>query len=436
MLRRLIGLISIVVIMGLAAALIVAGRFDRYLNSFEATDRILEIAGQGLLMFLAILIVRYLALLICSAIEIWRYTHRAGRPESYPSITLIMPAMNEGPVIESAIRSAMTLDYPNFEVIVVDDGSTDDTYEQACKLADEFGEHRLRVFTQANRGKAGALNVGIAHARGELVLCSDADSRLSPESLWRMARHFEDPAVSAVAGNVRVVNRHNPLTKLQALEYVEGLNLTRTAQALFGCMMVIPGPCGMFRRSVLNAVGGYLSDTFAEDCDLTLRLVVAGGQIRYEPAAIAYTEAPEHLRPLFRQRYRWGRGILQALIKHRSELLRPWNFRVWFLLSSLAFESVVLPTLNLLGVVLLVITTLGGISSLGLLWWAALTMLDMAVALYCVAREREQLRLVFYAVIYRLFFVLYVDTVRFFAWVDEMFDVRMSWMRLARLGRI
>lgn len=436
MIRRLIGFLSVAGILALAASLVVAGRFNRYLGSFEATDAILEFAGFALLLFLLLLIGRFLILLVFSTIEIWRYSRCPVRPSEYPAITLIMPAMNEGPVIEQAIRSAMALHYPDYEVIVVDDGSSDDTYEKACALAVEFGSARLRVFTQSNRGKAAALNTGIAHARGELVLCTDSDSRLDRDSLWRMARHFEDSEVVAVAGNVRVVNRGNLLTKLQALEYVEGLNLVRTAQALFGCMTVIPGPAGMFRKSVLREMGGYLSDTFAEDCDLTLRMVVAGGKMRYEPRAIAYTEAPEKTRSLFRQRYRWGRGILQALIKHRAELLAPWRLRNWLLLATLGFECVVLPSLNLLGVVLLVLTTLGGISSLGLLWWAGLTMLDVAVALFCVAREREQLRLVLYAVFYRLYFVLYVDTVRFFAWVDEMFDVRMSWMRLARLGRI
>lgn len=436
MLRRLIGVFSVAGIALVAASLVVAGRFNWFINSFETTDALLELAGKALLAFLLILIARYLTLLTFSTVEIWRYARKPVYPSKYPTVTLIMPAMNEGPVIENSIRSAMALDYPSYEVIVVDDGSSDDTYEKAARLAAEYGSNRLRVFTQQNRGKSAALNTGIAHARGELVVCTDSDSRLNAESLWRMARHFENPEVVAVAGNVRVVNRGNLITKLQALEYVEGLNLVRTAQALFGCMTVIPGPVGMFRKSVLREVGGYLSDTFAEDCDLTLRIVVHGGRIEYEPKAIAFTEAPERTKALFRQRYRWGRGILQALIKHRVELLRPWRMRTWVLLATLGFECVVLPSLNLLGVVLLVITMLGGVSSLGLLWWAGLTMLDVAVALYCVAREREQLALVFYAIFYRLFFVMYVDTVRFFAWVDEMFDVRMSWMRMARLGRI
>lgn len=436
MLRRFIGILSITGLLGLALAVVLAGHYSTIFNRLEITDSFLEIAATALLLFLLILILRYISLLCFSFIEKYRTMKGPVETAAYPSVTLIMPAYNEGLVIESSIRSALSLNYPDYEVIVVDDGSSDDTYEKASAIAAQVGPRKLRVFTQPNGGKATALNTGIRYARGELVLCTDSDSRLDREAVRHMVKHFADPAVTAVAGNVRVVNRRNTLTRLQALEYIEGLNLVRAAQSLFGVMTVIPGPIGMFRKSAVQALGGYLFDTFAEDCDLTLRLMVAGGRIRYEPDAIAFTEAPEHTTALFRQRYRWGRGILQALIKQRQELWRPWNVRLWLTFASLAFESIVLPTINLFGVVLLIITTLGGISSLGLLWWAGLTMLDTSVALYCVAREREQLPLIVQSVAYRLVYVLFVDTIRFFSWVDEMFDVRMSWMRVARHGRI
>lgn len=436
MLRRFVGFLSITSLLLLAGAVVAAGHFSTMFNQLEITDRFLEVAATSLLLFLLILIIRYFSLLCFSFIEQYRTMKGPLAATDFPPVTLIMPAYNEGLVIEASIRSALELNYPDYEVIVIDDGSTDDTYEKACAIAERVGRRKLRVFTQPNGGKSSALNMGIAHARGELLLCTDSDSRLHPEAMRHMVKHFEDANVAAVAGNVRVVNRGNTLTKLQALEYVEGLNLVRAAQSLFGVMTVIPGPVGLFRKSFVQSLGGYLSDTFAEDCDLTLRIMVAGGRIKYEPNAVSFTEAPENTKALFRQRYRWGRGVLQALIKHRGELWRPWHFRLWLTLASLLFESAVLPTINLFGVVLLIITTLGGISSLGLLWWAGLTMLDAAVALYCVAREREQLPLIAQAVWYRLFYVLFVDTIRFFAWVDEMFDVRMSWMRVARHGRI
>jgi poly-beta-1,6 N-acetyl-D-glucosamine synthase len=357
---------------------------------------------------------------------------------SRPMVTILAPAYNEGPVIEASIESLMALDYPHLEALVIDDGSTDDTFGKASRLAARYGPERLRVIRKANGGKWSALNLGIQQARGELILCTDADSRLEPGTVREMIKHFDDPKVGAVAGNVKVANRLSLLTWLQALEYVEGLNLIRMAQALLRRVTVIPGPVGMFRKSMLEEIGGYKNDTYAEDCELTLRIGLAGWDIKYEGKAVAWTEAPETSSALFKQRYRWGRGILQAIIKHRRELLRPFpKTRDWLLLCSLAFESIALPTMDLLGVLFFVTAALGGgLSSLVFLWWVQLTLLDMVIAIFCVALEKEDLRLAFLALPYRLYFVPLVDCMRFFAWIDELYQVRMGWMRLERVGRI
>jgi cellulose synthase/poly-beta-1,6-N-acetylglucosamine synthase-like glycosyltransferase len=177
------------------------------------------------------------------------------------------------------------------------------------------------VIRKRNGGKSRALNTGIAAARGDFVLCMDGDSALHPQTLRRAVRHLADPRVAAVAGSVKVVNRTNLLSSLQALEYVEGLNMVRAAQGFFRLERL--RPIGLFRVSAMRAVGGYDHDTFAEDCDLTLKLLAEGWQIHYEPESIAYTEAPEKLLDLLKQRYRWTRGILQAIRKHREFLRRP-----------------------------------------------------------------------------------------------------------------
>src|SRR5207248_3346501 len=196
------------------------------------------------------------------------------------------------------------------------------------------------------------LNTGIEAARGEFILCVDADSRLEPQTVKEMVRHFADERVSAVAGNVKVANRLNFITRLQALEYIEGLNLVRSAQAFFRMLSVISGPVGMFRRSVLDEIGGYRSDTFAEDCELTLRIALRGGKIKYESRAIAWTEAPENTQALFKQRYRWTRGILQAILKHKNQLAHPFSdFINWLFLWQLAFESIAMPAMNVFGIV-------------------------------------------------------------------------------------
>jgi len=437
LLRRLVQ--AFVVLLAIAFFLSIAAvlYFDVYLSLLVVTDAFLRMAGAIFFAFLCTLILRYGLLLFLAFLQQLESTTEPNELIDYPLVTMILPAHNEGPVIEASIHGAMNMDYPNFEVIVVDDGSTDDTYERARKQRQTYGS-RLTVLTQANGGKSTALNNGIRHARGELVLCTDADSKLEPQTLRECVKHFSDPEVAAVAGNVKIANRLNTLTRLQALEYIEGLNLIRAAQAFTRRITVIPGPIGVFRKAVIQDLGGYLSDTFAEDCDLTLRMLIAGHRIKYESKAIAWTEAPEHAQALFKQRYRWGRGILQALLKHRKELMKPFRDPIaWIMLWNMVFESIVLVAMDFCGVLLFLLMAMsGGLSSLVFLWWTELTILDTVAAIYCLSREKEDLRLARYAILYRLFFIPFVDGMRLFATLDELFNVKMGWFTQQRMGRI
>jgi biofilm PGA synthesis N-glycosyltransferase PgaC len=266
----------------------------------------------------------------------------------------------------------------------------------------------------------------------------DGDSALAPQTLRLAVRHLRGPEVAAVAGSVKVINRDNIWTALQALEYIEGLNMVRNAQAFFRLVTIVPGPIGVFRRTALLELGGYHHDTFAEDCDLTLRLLIQGWQIRYEPGAIAYTEAPEKLLDLLKQRYRWTRGILQALAKHRRSLFDPrasptTTLSLWYMI----FEGIAWPVVNVFAHLLFIAAAAAHGTELPLvLWWAQLTVLDLAAALYCVALEEERLWLVPYAVLYRLFFALTIDVAKVFATIEELMKLRMDWGKLERIGRI
>jgi cellulose synthase/poly-beta-1,6-N-acetylglucosamine synthase-like glycosyltransferase len=341
-------------------------------------------------------------------------------------------------VIQGAIRTLLQLDYPRYEIIVIDDGSKDDTYRKAVVFEGSHGRVDVRVIRKRNGGKSRALNTGIAAARGDFVLCMDGDSALHPQTLRRAVRHLADPRVGAVAGSVKVVNRTNLLSGLQALEYVEGLNMVRAAQGFFRLVNIIPGPIGVFRVAALRRVGGYDHDTFAEDCDLTLKLLADGWQVQYEPESIAYTEAPEKLLDLLKQRYRWTRGILQAIRKHRDTLLHPTRSPAMsFTLAYMVFEGILWPSMNVFAHALfVVVATRFGAALPLVLWWAQLTVLDLAAALYCVAVEEERLRLVPYAILYRAFFALTIDVAKLFATFEEILRLRMDWGKLERIGRI
>jgi poly-beta-1,6 N-acetyl-D-glucosamine synthase len=355
-----------------------------------------------------------------------------------PLITLVVPAYNEGPVIQAAVRSLLTLDYPHYEVLVVDDGSTDDTYAKARAVANEPGGERVRVITKRNGGKSDALNTGMTQARGEFILNMDGDTKLSKNTLRSCIRHFADPRIGAVAGNVKVLNRENLWTWIQALEYVEGLAMARKAQSFLRAVNIIPGPLGMFRKSVLQAVGGYDHDTFAEDCDLTLKMLMRGWHVVYEPTALAWVETPSRLLDLLKQRYRWTRGILQATRKHSWALWRPRQAGVnFYILWYMLFEGIMWPFSTVLGSLFFIYVGLYyGVVVFLFYWWLQLTLLDVIAATYCVVVEEEDPRLILYAFTFRLFYIMIIDVAKVFATLEEWKGTAMTWGKLQREGKL
>lgn len=396
----------------------------------------ITISISMLIFFLFLLILRYLFLLWFSFMQQVEFIREADQGMFYPFVSVLVPAYNEERVIERSLMSLLKQDYPSFEVIVIDDGSADLTFLTAQKLAGDYGAARIRVVRQPNRGKAAALNLGISVARGELVLCMDADSEMVEGTINKMVRHFVDPEVAAVAGNVKVRNRDSLWTRLQALEYIEGLNMVRKAQGFFRSVNIIPGPIGMFRRDILLAVGGYEDDTFAEDADLTLKLVAFGYGIRYEPDAISMTEAPAELTELIKQRYRWTRGILQSMKKRPEILFQPWkSLTTFFILWYMMFEAVLWPVMNIFANVFLIGMNLAyGMVGLLVFWFLQLTILDMVAAIHCIAVEEEDLKLVPLAIVYRVFFVLIIDVCKVLATIEEVLGFRMTWGKLTRYG--
>ena len=415
------------------------GSFALLLESY-----VLTAISTYLLIFLGLLVIRYAVLILYSFMEHFevikrgypRYVER--EESSLPMISLVVPAYNEGLVIQAAIRSLLQLSYPNYEIIVIDDGSTDDTYEKAMVVAQESSNIPVRVVTKRNGGKAEALNTGMTLARGEFVLNMDGDTKLTSNTLRACVRHFDNPMVGAVAGNVKVLNRDSIWSKIQALEYVEGLAMARKAQSYMRAVNIIPGPLGMFRKSVLQQVGGYDHDTFAEDCDLTLKMLMHGWHIAYEPNAIAWVETPSRLLDLLKQRYRWTRGILQATKKHSYALWQPRKagvncFIIWYML----FEGIMWPFSTLLGNIFFSYVAIQyGLASLLFYWWLQLTLLDVVAAAYCVIVEEEEPSLILYAITFRLFYINIIDVSKVFATIEEWRGQTMTWGKLEREGKL
>jgi poly-beta-1,6 N-acetyl-D-glucosamine synthase len=239
-------------------------------------------------------------------------------------VSVLIAAYNEAPVIARTMAAVLGSTHPPLEVIVVDDGSTDGT-------ADEVQRHygadpRVRVVRQPNGGKASALDRAIAMSSGEVLVCLDADTLFRTDTVERLTRHFADPQVGAVAGNVKVGNRINLWTKWQAIEYITSQNLDRRAYALLNAITVVPGAVGAWRREAVIQAGLYRNDTLAEDMDLTWRIRQRGWRVLNDTEALGFTEAPDTLQALFKQRFRWAFGTLQCLYKHR----RAMGHHGWF----------------------------------------------------------------------------------------------------------
>ncbi len=287
-------------------------------------------------------------------------------PEFRPPVSVVIAAYNEEQVIVTTIESVLASAYPVSEVIVVDDGSLDGTSDA---VEGAFGDDpRVRLFRQANAGKAEALSHALAECRNELLVSVDADTQLPPESVGLLVRHFQDPKVGAVAGNVQVGNMRNVVTTWQGIEYTTSQNMDRRAYGLLNCITVVPGAIGCWRKSAIEAVGGHQSDTLAEDMDLTWRLRINGWRQETESEAYAFTEAPETIKTFFRQRFRWTYGTLQCLVKHRRALFRngvfgwfalpvTWVFQIGFQVIAPLVDLQML--ISLLGFVLAVVSPSG-----------------------------------------------------------------------------
>ena len=263
-------------------------------------------------------------------------------PNYKPEVTVLIPAYNEESVIEQTVRAALASDYPKLEVVVVDDGSTDHTSEI---VQENFGrDRRVRLLMQANHGKPSALNHGLSEASGEIIVSIDADTIVDPDAISLLVRHFADPTVGAVAGNVKVVNRSRWLTRWQALEYITSQNLEKRAFDLLNCIPVVPGAAGAWRADVLRNHGGFSGDTVAEDTDLTLTIRREGLKILYDEEAIGRTEVPDTIDALIRQRFRWTFGTLQAVWKHRDAAGRTkYGTLGWIAIPNIFMFQIVLP---------------------------------------------------------------------------------------------
>jgi cellulose synthase/poly-beta-1,6-N-acetylglucosamine synthase-like glycosyltransferase/peptidoglycan/xylan/chitin deacetylase (PgdA/CDA1 family) len=407
-----------------------------------ALDAVVQVA-DGTMLLLSVLFIVLGMLTVARTIALFvlagRHARRRrsakwswGPPVNEP-VSIIVPAYNEKEGIEPAVRSLAGGDYPGgIEVVVVDDGSTDDT----AGIVERLRLPNVRVVRIPNGGKPNALNVGIELTDTDIVVMVDADTVFEPDAIRHLVQPFADPKVGAVAGNVKVGNRSSMVARWQHIEYVIGINLDRRLYEVMRCMPTVPGAIGAFRRRALLAIGGMSDDTLCEDTDVTMALCRHGWHVVYEERARAWTEAPATLRQLWLQRYRWSYGTMQAMWKHRRSLVDHG--------PSGRFGRVGLPLLALFGIVL---PLLGPLIDLMLVYglcfanrletavlWSGMLGFQAFTALVAFRLDRENIAPFWVLPLQQLVYRQLMYLVLIHSLVTALTGARLRWHKLHRTG--
>jgi cellulose synthase/poly-beta-1,6-N-acetylglucosamine synthase-like glycosyltransferase len=366
-------------------------------------------------------------------------------------VSVLIPAFNEERVIERSVAQVLASEDVRVEVIVIDDGSRDRTAEIVDKA---FGrDRRVRLLRLENGGKARALNHGLQLARHDIVVALDADTQFEPRTIARLTRWLiADERLAAVAGNAKVGNRINVVTKWQALEYITAQNLERRALARLGAMTVVPGAVGAWRKKAIEDVGGYPPETLAEDQDLTIAVQRAGWRVFYDQSAVAWTEAPQSFRQLARQRFRWAFGTIQCVWKHKRIIAdgRPRGLALIGLPQTILFQlffAMISPLIDL-ALIVNIFWTVSSIREHGYtamkgdlhqvaLFWLLFAAIDLTAGLIAMALERrENWRLMLWLLPQRFGYrqIMYYVVIK--ALIQALRGPRVGWSSVARTGRV
>ena len=360
----------------------------------------------------------------------------------FPLVSIIVPAYNEEVNAVASLKNLLRTDYPNYDVIFVDDGSKDSTHE---KVKNAFKNNdKVKVFAKPNGGKASALNYGIAQSSAAFVVCIDADTKLKPDAVSHLMKNFlvsnenaDKEMIGAVAGNVKVGNEVNMLTRWQAIEYITSQNFDRMAFSYLNAITVVPGAIGAFRKEAIEDAGGFTVDTLAEDCDLTIRILRSGYIVANEPKAIAFTEAPETLKMFIKQRFRWSFGVMQTFWKHRDTLFNSkFKFLGWIAMPNILIFQYIIPSVIPLADLFMFIGLISGNGAKIILYYAVFIVIDLFVALIAFRFENEKVGRLIWLIPQRLIYRWLMWYVLFKAVRRAIKGELQNWGVLKRTGHV
>ncbi|TRO54608.1 glycosyltransferase family 2 protein [Candidatus Bathyarchaeota archaeon] len=382
-----------------------------------------------LYLFYALLIILTLRVLsqLCLSVA-YNFKRKNRELKTFPRISLIVPAYNEKKTIRSCVESLQALNYPNYEVVVVDDGSTDHTLEE---ISHNKG---IKIIHQENQGKPKALNNGIKASTSEIIVTVDADTTLDKNALGKIAERFaSDGRLGAVAGNVKVNPERKLMNAVQSAEYATGINLIRKGQSVLGCVMIVPGPIAALKREAVEKVGCFSDDTFAEDFDITVKILKAGYRVEYEEKSLAYTDAPKNTEDLIKQRRRWHRGMIQVLDKHKDMYLnRKYGLSGVFGIPNLWLDAFS-PFLNI-GFLLFtaIMWALTGEFSSSIYGIVIFLFVGLAMGVIGLSLEPKPEKRNYVVLPLLLFFNVFLDGIRIMSTVEDVINIVMEWEKPKR----
>lgn len=354
------------------------------------------------------------------------------------TLSIIVPCYNEGKVLEHCTNSLVAVLPEGADVVLVDDGSKDDTWEVAQLLAAQHPQ--VRAIHQENAGKGAALNTGIAASEGDFLMLTDADGIFTRDSIVEMLRGIADPRVGAVCGDDRPVNLDRVQTKFLAITSHVSTGFMRRALSAMRALPIVSGNVGCFRRSVIDEVGPLRTDTLGEDLELTWRIQEAGCRVVMRPRALVYAETPSTIGQLWRQRVRWARGLYQTIAQHWFAIGNPRYGIFGVALAPLVFASIALPAAQLLSLPLAVWLVLAGVpdalprDAISWLFWISLPLAALLIVIACgIDRAWKDLRYWWTLPIWP-FFSLWASWVALWGLILELRGTERSWNKFERAG--
>ncbi|MHA1263909.1 MAG: glycosyltransferase [Candidatus Helarchaeota archaeon] len=358
-------------------------------------------------------------------------------------ISILIPAYNEEVNLARTIKSVYQARYEgDKEIIVINDGSTDKTQE----IAERFVERGwIELINRVNGGKTAAINTGLVSARGEIIVIIDGDGIIKEDALEELVKKFQYPEVGAVAGNIKVGNHVNLVSKIQHLEYIRDINIPRRAFRMMNSVMIVPGPLGGFRRDLLYSIGRYDKDTKTEDFDVTVKILKSRHhEIEVSQTAIAWTEAPTTWRGLWKQRMRWYGGMFETLRKHKDATTFSFGkygnlgrFGGWFTFVSLTIIPILemFIFVGLIGYIVMLILGLPLSLPTLLISFFGFILIEFILTVIALIMERESWSYAIWAPAFIFPFRQFLNVIKMIAFFRvHIFKKPIKWVKVERKG--